>query len=1423
MAENLEMKVKNLELLLRVKSLILKAKSIDNLLSQLCNSLIEFQAYDVSWAVLVDDSKSEVARYISDNASITDINTYCWQAAINSSELYINSRDSKRCETCALSKNTEASMISKRLEHKGVVFGVFAVSIKNCLLDEGLKNQFVDLVSDLSMAIHLFRLKEEKEQFQNELKESQHMYRELVEFNSLPVGIVDNDYKVTCMSNSLKKILGYSFDNNSIAEQSIAIRDYVAEGFNSTFDGFFQEVREEGKSRTENIILKTFDNRQIQVQLEVTLLRNISGESIGFMTVFQDLSSENKTEKELRLSEKKFRRLFMKAPHGVSLLSPSGVIIDCNERDAEMLQLTRTEILGKHVKSFLTEKYQQSFERNFEDFKRSGVKEITVKLKRNDGTEIYVSRSVSVFSKKDDALGSIIVHSRDVTEEVETQNQIKLLQAAIEQSTSVFTITDLKGNITYVNRRFTELTGYSIDEVLGKNPRFLKSDKLANSVYVDMWDKLKNEGTWQGELLNRKKNGELYWEAASLTGIRNTEGELANYLKVAEDVTQRKIADKELEESTIRYHNIFNLVPNPIVIHSDGNIVDANQAALLFSKKPDMQSLMGMSVFDFVHESSKEKIRNRVEKLINEGGEVSVIDANYVNSLGEKRNVRTVSKEVSFKGKRAFMVVFEDVTDVKIAEQKVLDSEQKFRNIFNLHPDPVTIADVDSGELYEVNDAFLKVVGKKRHEVIGVSSYDIDIFDSPKVRKDIVNRVKAEGSVLNHEISFSINNQELTALVSGTLFGGPESKQILFVARDITKIKNVEHALIDSNTRYRNIFNMAPNPIIIHVDGIIVDVNRAALLFSRAKKRDDLVGKAIWSFIHESSKKEILNQIRVLNRGAKILPFDALFLTSKGEKRDVRTSSNIISFGGKQAYMVFFEDITERKSAGKKLIDSEKRFRQFFDLIPDPVILTNMINGVFIEFNRAAVARTGLSKKELFRKSVLEYGLFRSEKQRDNLLNKIRKEGVIINEEMLFNINNTVSTMLVSGRIIEPIEEQNVLWIARDITKRKKMEQDLIKAKERAEANDKLKSSFLSNMSHEIRTPMNAILGFSDLLRDSHVDEIQRNQYISIIQQRGTDLLKMMSDIMDLSKIESNTLDLVMHAVKIHDLSMEAVTSAKDKLDKYPNKNVELNFHCGIKEDVLLSGDKYRIRQVLNDLLDNAIKFTKQGSVSLRCWQEGPLIVFEIVDTGIGISADKMDSVFDPFVQVHDEKDISVGGAGLGLSLAKSLLNMMRSDLIVSSTYGYGTKMRFTLPLYDGNGADVTLKVKPKAKIAKDWSGKTFLIAEDEPSNQMFMNVILAKTGVEIIMANDGREAMDLFLENKDRIDLVLVDVRMPKMNGYELTKELKKLDSDIVVIALTANAMNNDREEALSAGCNDYLTKPISKELLLNTIDKYL
>ena len=1421
MATKLDMRIRNLELLLDLKSIILKTTDIDNLLSRVCSKIAELEVYDVVWAIIIDD-KGEVVSDYSSNPDVGQVHYLCSKEALNTSELFIKPRTSPQCKDCVLSSLKEATLISKRLEYDGEVFGVFSVSIKNSLLDDRVKNQFIEFVNDISMTIHAIRLKSKNDIIQLELSDSRNMYRKLLDTSAILIGIMDLKSNVTFMSKSLKNILGFAEDDDSFLDMGMKGGDFVTESDQIKVKNSLAQVLKDNVINTNDYIFKRVDGGRVHMRLRTSLMHDALGQPSGFMVIFHDLSSEIKTAEELRLSEEKFRLLFMKAPNGVSLLSSSGVILDCNEHDAQLLQLKRAELIGTHVKTYLTPEHQQSFMENFKDFKAKGVKNIVVKLVRKDGSVISVARSVTALNNKDGSLRGIVVHSRDVTEEIKAQDQIKLLLAAIEQSSSVFTITDLEGKITYVNKRFTELTGFTFDEVVGKNPNILKSGKLSDVVYEEMWNVLMKGGVWKGELCNKRKDGELYWEYASMTAIKNADGELTNLLKVAEDITLRRQADQELKETTIRYHNIFNLVPNPIVIHFEGRIVDANHAAFLFSKGDNMKKLMGKSIMTFVHESSQKQTINRVEKLIREGGELPVIDANYVNLKGEIRNVKTVSKEVAFRGKRAFMVVFEDITEHKRAEQKVLESERKFRDIFNLHPDPISITDMDTGVMFEVNDAFLEAVDKKREDVIGHSAYDVDIYQDIEVRSQIVDQVKKHGFVRNYEVSFNIDGGRMTTLVSGAKYGGPNSNQVLFVARDISKLKSVEKELKETNAQYRNIFNMAPNPIIIHIKGKIVDVNRAALLFSKAKSRESLLGSEIMGFVHDSSRKEILNKIRVLNRGGKILPFDAIFLTVDGEERSVRTASNIISFGGEQAYMVFFEDITERKQAERKLIESEKRFRSFFDLIPDPVIITNISNGKFVEANKAALTLGNKTKGEALGQSVFSYGLYHDISRRSHVINELTTKGIILNEELELDVFGKSITVLASGIIIEPVEDKNVLFVARDISTRKQMEVDLINAKEKAEAGERLKSSFLSNISHEIRTPMNAILGFSDLLRDSEIEQDYRNQYINIIQQRGRDLLKMISDIMDISKIESGSLELQNRAVRIRSVIADVVNNSVMQLQKSSTKDITFNQKCEIDDAQLVNGDKYRIRQVLTNLLDNAIKFTQQGSITIRCWLADEKVFFEIKDTGCGIAVDKLSQAFERFVQVHDIKDVSIGGSGLGLSISRSLLKLMGGEIWIESDLGKGTTLSFSLNVFDGG--DVLFKVKDEGpKMDYDWSGKTILIAEDEPSNQMFVKVILGKTKINIIMANDGKEAVELFAENSDIIDIVLVDVKMPELNGYEVTQIIKKQNPEMVVVALTANAMNNDREEALKSGCDAYLSKPIAKELLYSTLDKFL
>jgi PAS domain S-box-containing protein len=1064
-------------------------------------------------------------------------------------------------------------MISKRMQFDDDIYGVFSVSVRNDLLDEHAKEMFSDLVDDVSTAIYALRLNETKEAFKKELIESRNMYRRLLETSSIPMAILNLDGRIVFASNSLYDMLGID-RTLDLQKESLYGFDFLNKEFIKTGKKRLKEVLERDTISIYDYIFKSLDGRQYHVRLRTSLIRNLDGAPSGFMVVFNDLSSEVKTAEELRMSEEQFRLLFMKAPNGVALLSATGVIIDCNEREAEMMRMKRSDLIGSHIRNYLTEEYQKRFEDNFKEFKIKGNKIINIDLVRSDGKIITVERNVSALRNKDGSLRGIIVHSRDITEEIEAQNKIRLFSSAIEQSPTIFTLTDMEGKIIYVNKKFEEVTGYTKEEAIGSNPSILKSGMLPDNVYRDMWEKLINGGIWRGELCNKRKDGSLYWEYASMSAILDKSGKPTNMLKVAEDITSRKDTERELKEATVRYHNIFEMVPTPIVVHKGGRIIDFNKAAFEFTKEKSKEDMMGRPIMDYVHESSKELLKRRLRILENGKQYLPPVEENFVNAEGELRQVIAISREFNVKGERAFMVVFEDVTEKNRARKRLIESEKRFRSFFNLIPDPVTITDIESGTFLEVNDAALTIAQKTREEVIG--------------------------------------------------------------------------------------------------------------------------------------------------------------------------------------------------------------------------------------------------------KPVEQFGFYQSVNDRDNIVREIMTNGYIENVELLMKMGGKMKTILMSGRHLESEGENTMLMIARDITARKKMEEELIRMKERAEEGERLKASFLSNISHEIRTPMNAIMGFSDLLRDGSLDKKHRDQYINIIQQRGNDLLKMISNIMDISKIESGVLELENRPLQIGKVIRKAMDSARKRLLAEPEKEIDLTCNCGNNENLMVLGDEYRIRQVLENLLDNAIKFTQKGEVVLTLKREGNTLSLAVRDTGCGIPAEKQGIIFYRFVQLHDEADDNFGGAGLGLSISNSLLKMMGGDGInVQSEPGAGSVFSFSLNIHI---REEQLERNMEKRDEKDinWSDKTILIAEDDPSNQLFVKVVLSKTKVNIMMANDGLEATQVYDQNAGKIDLVLVDVKMPKINGYELTQYLKSQDPKLPVIALTANAMNNDREEALKNGCDDYLAKPIAKEKLYRTIGRY-
>lgn len=393
-----------------------------------------------------------------------------------------------------------------------------------------------------------------------------------------------------------------------------------------------------------------------------------------------------------------------------------------------------------------------------------------------------------------------------------------------------------------------------------------------------------------------------------------------------------------------------------------------------------------------------------------------------------------------------------------------------------------------------------------------------------------------------------------------------------------------------------------------------------------------------------------------------------------------------------------------------------------------------------------------------------------------------------------------------------------------DVTKQKEVEQELINAREKAEQSDKLKSAFLSNMSHEIRTPLNAIIGFSSLLSDDDADAEQRAEYKKYIQNSSEYLLNLINDIIDHSRIEAGQLDILYSEFNLYDLMKELYLNFKSQQKNKHKENIHFIYdNLDDTEQIIVVADPVRIKQVVGNLLDNAFKFTDQGSIRFGyTLQKNQNILITVKDTGIGISEEDKPLVFRRFYKLCSDNDKLYGGSGLGLSICKNLVSLMKGSIWLDSEKGSGTSFFVNIPIKIKKYKQIVVSSSTGTFMSNHhWPGKLILVVEDETSNFDLIKALLRHTSAEILHANNGKEAVELALSNS--VDVVLMDIQMPIMNGYDATAAIKKEKPELPVIAQTAYAMANEKEQILKAGCDAYLVKPLDKIVLLDTIQTLL
>ncbi len=379
----------------------------------------------------------------------------------------------------------------------------------------------------------------------------------------------------------------------------------------------------------------------------------------------------------------------------------------------------------------------------------------------------------------------------------------------------------------------------------------------------------------------------------------------------------------------------------------------------------------------------------------------------------------------------------------------------------------------------------------------------------------------------------------------------------------------------------------------------------------------------------------------------------------------------------------------------------------------------------------------------------------------------------------------------------------------------------LEEAKERAEQSDKLKSAFLANMSHEIRTPMNGILGFSQLLLEAESDE-ELKEYVEIINKNGNHLLTLIGDIIDLSKIEAGMLTINESEFSINELIDEVCKLFRNN-NKIQDGRVELKVRYSLNgaDDVILS-DRTRLKQVFINLLSNAIKFTNRGLVEIGYSIHEKELLFYVKDTGVGMDEDQQEVVFDRFMQATVDHQPKYEGTGLGLAISKAFVKLFGGDIWLESTPGEGSIFTFTLPLHRGTESIFRNYIVNASHMDLNWSDKVILVAEDVTTNFLLIKTALKKTGANLIWAKNGQEAVDQ-IRIGTHVDLILMDVRMPVLDGYEATRQIKELQPGLPIIAQTSYAMDGDRDKSRNAGCDDYIPKPFNLEDFINIIATYI
>ena len=936
------------------------------------------------------------------------------------------------------------------------------------------------------------------------------------------------------------------------------------------------------------------------------------------------------------------------------------------------------------------------------------------------------------------------------------------------------------------------------------------------------------------------------------------------------DITYRKQADKILSDSELRYRRLFESARDGILIldAETGMVVDVNHFLI---------EMLGFSREQFISKSIwelgffKDIIANKASFVELQENKYICYEDKPLETIDRRRiEVEFVSYVYQVGNHQVIQCNIRDISDRKRIENILRDRDELLREtgiiakIGGWEFNAITMEGTWTDEVARIHDLDPK---EKTNVSQGISFY------TPESRTTIEAAIKNAIELkkpydLDLEMITAKNNHKWVRTIGSPIMQEGKVVKVRGSFQDITERKKAEEALKTSKERL--VFAMeGANLGIWNLDtvtgelifsnlckelfGIGLDETMSYQRFSDALHPDDRerTCKAVKDALDNHKDYDI--EYRSL------WPDESIhWLAAKGRGYYDATGKAMRLEG-------VVQDITERKQAEKTLQESEERFRSLYENSTIGIYRTTP-EGKIILANPTLVKLLGYSSFEELSERNLEEDGFEPSYERTHFMDVLKREGVVKGLESAWTrIDGTTLFVSESARAINDKEGKIIYFdgIVEDITLRKKAEQELILAnkdltfqneekekranelliankelvfqneekekrateltiaKEQAEESDRLKSAFLTNMSHEIRTPMNGILGFTELLKEPNLSSDDQQDYIQTIQISGARMLNTINSIVDISKIESGLMKVDIKETNINEKIEFTYKFFKPEVEI---KGLQLLFKNSLPaKEAIIKTDNEKVYAILTNLVKNAIKFTCEGSIEFGYEKKGNYLEFFVKDSGIGILQKQQQLIFERFRQGSESHNRGYEGSGLGLSIAKSYVEMLGGEIWVESAEGKGSTFYFTIPYNAVSEKQTELKdtISQEHKEVQVKNLKILIVEDDEISYSLLARM-LQKISKEVLHTITGVQAVEACRNNPD-LDLVLMDIRMPKMDGNEATRQIRQFNKDVIIIAQTAYSFSGDNAKSIESGCNDYITKPINKTLLYELIKKHI